>query len=173
MLGRSPGEGNDNPLQYPCLENLMDRGAWWAAVHGVTKSQAWLSDFHFHFTFRLLPSVHAHRLAKMDYQQRGLWVGWHHVLYGDTPSLLTSKEPFCACVVSFSLTSRMRNKWSLLSYLARAQPPPSSCFYGVSATVKGNASSHIHGARNITAICDSGPPNVNFWIQKVLPTGGT
>ena len=32
--GRSPGEGNGKPLQYPCLENLMDRGAWWAAVHG-------------------------------------------------------------------------------------------------------------------------------------------
>ena len=39
-LGRSPGEGNGNPLQYPCLENLMDRRAWWDAVHGVTKSQA-------------------------------------------------------------------------------------------------------------------------------------
>ena len=38
-LGRSPGEGNDNPLQYSCLKNLMNRGAWWAAVHGVTKSQ--------------------------------------------------------------------------------------------------------------------------------------
>ena len=43
-LGRSPGEGNGNPLQYPCLENLMDTGAWWAAVHGVSKSQARLSD---------------------------------------------------------------------------------------------------------------------------------
>ena len=38
-LGRSPGEGIGNPLQYPCLENLMDRGAWWAAVHGVAKSR--------------------------------------------------------------------------------------------------------------------------------------
>ena len=36
--GRFPGEGNDNPLQYSCLENLMDRGAWWAAVNGITKS---------------------------------------------------------------------------------------------------------------------------------------
>ena len=34
---RSPGEGNGNLLQYSCLENLMDRGAWWATVHGVTK----------------------------------------------------------------------------------------------------------------------------------------
>ena len=36
--GRSPGEGNGNPLQYSCLENPMDRGAWWATVHGVAKS---------------------------------------------------------------------------------------------------------------------------------------
>ena len=36
-LGRSAGVGNGNPLQYPCLENPMDRGAWWATVHGVTK----------------------------------------------------------------------------------------------------------------------------------------
>ena len=38
-LGRSPGEGNGNPLQYSCLKNSMDRGAWWATVHGVRKSQ--------------------------------------------------------------------------------------------------------------------------------------
>ena len=37
-LGRSPGKGNDNPLQYSCLENSMDRGTWWATVHGVTES---------------------------------------------------------------------------------------------------------------------------------------
>ena len=37
--GRSPGEGNVNPLQYSCLENSLDGGAWWATVHGVDKSQ--------------------------------------------------------------------------------------------------------------------------------------
>ena len=37
-LGRSPGEGNGNPLQYSCLENSMDGGAWWATVHGVGES---------------------------------------------------------------------------------------------------------------------------------------
>ena len=36
--GRSPGEGNGKPLQYSCLENPMDKGAWWTTVHGVTKS---------------------------------------------------------------------------------------------------------------------------------------
>ena len=40
---RSPGEGNGNPLQYSCLENSMDRGAWWATVHGVAKDQTQLS----------------------------------------------------------------------------------------------------------------------------------
>ena len=44
-LGRSPGEGNDTPLQYSCLENPMDGGACWAAVHGITKSRTRLSDF--------------------------------------------------------------------------------------------------------------------------------
>ena len=43
--GRSPGEGNGNPLQYSCLENPMDGGAWWATVHEVTKSWTQLSDF--------------------------------------------------------------------------------------------------------------------------------
>ena len=43
-LGRCPGGGHGNPLQYSCLENLMDRGAWWATVHRVTKSQTQLRD---------------------------------------------------------------------------------------------------------------------------------
>ena len=47
--GRSPGEGNGNPLQYSCLENPMDREAWWATVHGVAKSGTRLSDFTFTF----------------------------------------------------------------------------------------------------------------------------
>ena len=42
-LGRSPGEGHGNPLQYACLENSMDRGPWWATVHEVTKSRTQLS----------------------------------------------------------------------------------------------------------------------------------
>ena len=44
-LGRFPGEGNGNPLQYSCLENPMEGGAWWATVHGVAKSRTQLTDF--------------------------------------------------------------------------------------------------------------------------------
>ena len=49
-LGRSPAERNGNPLQYSCLENPMDGGAWWATVHGVAKSRTRLSDFTFTFS---------------------------------------------------------------------------------------------------------------------------
>ena len=53
---RSPGEGNGNPLQYSCLENPVDRGAWWLTVHGVAKSQsdktyAHMSHEYFPFSF--------------------------------------------------------------------------------------------------------------------------
>ena len=51
-LGSSPGEGNGNPLQYSCLENPKNGGAWYATVHGVIKSWTRLSDFTFTFTFR-------------------------------------------------------------------------------------------------------------------------
>ena len=53
-LELSGGEGNGNPLQYSCLENPMDGGAWWAAVHGVAKSRTWLSNFTFTFHFHAL-----------------------------------------------------------------------------------------------------------------------
>ena len=53
------GEGNGTPLQYSCLENPMDRGAWWAAVHEVVKSRTQLSDFTFIFHFHALEKVMA------------------------------------------------------------------------------------------------------------------
>ena len=53
------GEGNGTPLQYSCLENPMDGGAWWAAVHGVGKNWTWLSDFTFIFPFHALEKAMA------------------------------------------------------------------------------------------------------------------
>ena len=60
-LGRSPRGGHGNPLQYSCLENSMDWGAWWATVHGVAKSWTWLRDFtslmFYRVTHRLAPTA--------------------------------------------------------------------------------------------------------------------
>ena len=60
-LGRSPGEGNGNPLQYSCLENPMDGGAWWATVHGVTKSRTRLSDFTYFYYYYNISSTSDHQ----------------------------------------------------------------------------------------------------------------
>ena len=54
LLSIKVGEGNGTPLQYSCLENPVDRGAWWAAVHGVAKSRTRLSDFTLTFHFHAL-----------------------------------------------------------------------------------------------------------------------
>ena len=54
MVGKNNGEGDGTPLQYPCLANPMDGGAWKAAVHGVVKSRIQLSDFPFTFHFHAL-----------------------------------------------------------------------------------------------------------------------
>ena len=76
---RSPGEGNGNPLQYSCLENPMDRGSWWAAVHGITKSRTRLSDFTFTFFWASLLAQRLKHLPAM----RETWVpslGWEDPL---------------------------------------------------------------------------------------------
>jgi len=96
------GEGNGTPLQYSCLENPMDGGAWWAAVHGVARSRTWLSDFTFTFHFHALeremvthssvlawripgtgepgglPSMGSHRVRHdwIDLAAAGAAVGW-------------------------------------------------------------------------------------------------
>ena len=70
-LGRSPGEGNDNPLQYSCLKNPIDGKAWKATVHGVTKSRTRLSDFT-HFTFDL----------------KGGWFFKNYLNYGDDETII-------------------------------------------------------------------------------------
>ena len=77
-LGRSPGEGNGSPLQYSCLENPMDGGAWWAAVHGVTKSWTRLSDFTFFLSFFL-----SHMVSRM-----------YHLLHRKIKLFLPSHLPF-------------------------------------------------------------------------------
>ena len=81
-LGRSPGEGNGNPLQYFCLENPMDGGAWRATVHGVAKSRTRLSNFTFmHWRRKWQPTP---VLLPGESQGRRSLVGCH--LWGHTES---------------------------------------------------------------------------------------
>ena len=66
------GEGNGIPLQYSCLENPMNGGAWWAAVHGVTKSQTRLSDFTFTFNFHALEKEMATHSSVLAWRTPGM-----------------------------------------------------------------------------------------------------
>ena len=81
--GRYPGEGSGNLLQYSCLKNPMDKGAWWAIVHGITKSQIWLNNFT--FTFKLFCSS-----ALLIFSPLGKG-GDHHFAH-----CLVSKEYVCS-----------------------------------------------------------------------------
>ena len=71
------GEGNGTPLQYSCLENPMDSGAWWAAVHGVAKSQTRLSDFTLTFHFHALEKEMATHSSVLAWRTPG--TGSHRV----------------------------------------------------------------------------------------------
>ena len=77
-LRRSPGEGNGSPLQYSCLENPMDRGAWWATVHGVAKSQTRLNDFHTLIIAGLFGEMHPPHTDSEPSQKAGVprMQGW-------------------------------------------------------------------------------------------------
>ena len=70
-VGVSLGEGNGHPLQDSCLENPMDGRAWWAAVHGVAKSQTRLSDFTFTFHFHALEKEMATRSSVLAWRIPG------------------------------------------------------------------------------------------------------
>ena len=74
-------EGNGTPLQYSCLENPMDGGAWWAAVHGVTKSRTRLSDCTFTFHFHALEKEMAiHSCSCLENPRDG--GAWWAAVYG-------------------------------------------------------------------------------------------
>ena len=78
--------GNGNPLQYSCLENPLDRGAWWAAVHGVAKSQEWLSDFTLTFHFYALEKEMAAHSSVLAWRIPGTGEPGGQRLWGRTES---------------------------------------------------------------------------------------
>ena len=67
-IRRSPGEGDGNPLQYSCLENPMDRGAWWAIVYGVTKSLTWLKGLSTHESIKKQKMTDKHENTQNVFQ---------------------------------------------------------------------------------------------------------
>ena len=90
-------ESNGTPLQYSCLENTMDGGTWWAAVHGVTKSQTRLSDFPFTFHLHALEKEMATQFSVLRLENPRDGGAWWAAVYGVTPSWtrlkrLSSKE---------------------------------------------------------------------------------
>jgi len=140
------GEANGNPLQYSCLANPMEGGAWWAAVHGVAKSQTQLSNFTFSFHFHALEKEMARTLqcsCLENPRERGAW--WAAVygvaqsrtqlkwLSSSIPSLFSSVQLLshvqlfatlwiAACQTSLSITKF----WSLLKLLCIESVMPSS-----------------------------------------------
>ena len=82
------GDGNGTPLQYSCLENPMERGAWWAAVHEVAKSWTRLSNFPFTFHFHALGKEMATHSSILAWRIPGTGVGacWWAAVYGVTQS---------------------------------------------------------------------------------------
>ena len=78
--GRSPGEGNGNPLQYSCLGNPMDRGAWRTIVLGAVESGTWLSDSHFQF------------ICTCTFWEFAHWQTWRKVHRMDTESAFKALE---------------------------------------------------------------------------------
>ena len=112
------GEGNGNPLQYSCLKNPMDRGAWWAAVHGVARSQTRLSNWlHFHFSLPCIEGGNGNPLQCSCLENPRNGGAWWAAIYGFTQS-------------------RMRLKWlsssssSMYIYIYISTPPPPSLFSG-------------------------------------------
>ena len=80
------GEGNGNLLQYSCLENPMNGGAWWAAVHGVAKSQTRLSNFTFTFHFHALGEGNGNPLQCSCLENPRDGGAWWAAVYGVTQS---------------------------------------------------------------------------------------
>ena len=132
------GEGNGNPIQYSCLENPMDGGAWWAAVHGVAKSRTWLSDFTFTFHFHALekemathPSVLAWRipgtgvpggLPSMESHRVGH--DWSDLAAAAAVKLFQEKAFACGSEIEFSVESRTCSKISYTHMIFICIYPP-------------------------------------------------
>ena len=105
------GEGNGTPLQYSCLENPRDGGAWWAAVHGVAKTLTWLSDLTFIFHFHALEKEMATHSRVLAWRIPGtgepgeLPSMWSHRVGHDWNDLAAAAAAFANRSIFFSVRS--------------------------------------------------------------------
>ena len=107
------GEGNGTPLQYSCLENPMDGGAWWAAVHGVAKSQTQLSVFIFTFHFSCIGEGNGNPLQCSCLENPKDGVAWWAAVYGVTQSQTRLKR----LSSSSNYLSAIQRQWAIYSSL--------------------------------------------------------
>ena len=108
------GEGNGTQLQYSCLENPMDRGARWAAVHGVAKSQTGLSDFTFTFHFHALEKEMATHSSVLGLENPRDGGAWRAAVYGVAQSWTQLKR----------LSSSSSSRVYILIPVSEFIPPP-------------------------------------------------
>ena len=136
-------EGNGNPLQYSCLENPMDRGAWWAAVHGVSKSQTWLSNFTLTFHFPALEKEMATHSSALAWRIPGtaepgglLSMGSHRVAHNGCNSSSSSSMVvlfliFWASSILFSVVAAAVHIPTYSAWLFPFFPHPCQCLLGL------------------------------------------
>ena len=136
---KDSGEGNGLPLQSSCLENPMDRGAWWAAVHEVAKSWTRLSDFTFTFCFHALEKETATHASVLDWRIPGTGepgglpsMGSHRVGHDWSDSAAAA----AACQTQMSKT---RISWAVLYLVAQSCPTLWTPWFGSSP------GSSVHG----------------------------
>ena len=106
ILSNRDGEGNGTPLQYSCLENPMDGGAWWAAVHGVAKS--WIEWLHFHFSLSCIEEGNGNPLQCSCLENPMDGGAWWAAVYGVAQSRTRLKR----LSSSSSSSSSNREEWT-------------------------------------------------------------
>ena len=119
----SPGEGNGNPLQYSCLENPMDRGAWWATVHGVTKSRTRLNDFTHSLTHSLKKINRENYYLRIILKLIGFYL-WASIPLEKIQHCLQCKcqHPLCLCWMLLGLQILMHTVWNMLHRVSERLP---------------------------------------------------
>ena len=116
-LGKSPGEGNGNLLQYSCLGNAMDRGAWWARVHGVTKvldRTKWLNKNHNDVSVQYLGHIYTKKVLVVIYLK--FRFHWASSILSGNPRVCWGRQCQKIAVMTWHMVS-LTNRWTLIDQM--------------------------------------------------------